>query len=146
MPTGLELLAAHYAKPKKAKRTAEVLVEDEDDPVSNGVTEALRPSKGAFLSALDWIDRPGQVVRNVLRGDLGAAGRQATDFVGDTIDAVLPGDLIGAATKDADYVSGSELVGIDRKESPWLALAGDIGIGIATDPLTYTGLGFVAQG
>lgn len=105
----------------------------------------LRSNRGAFVSALDWIDRPGQAIRNVIRGNPGAAGRQALDFLGDAADAFLPGDLIPEATSEEDYVSGSELVNVDRDKNPWLALAADVGVGIATDPLTFTGLGPLAK-
>ena len=102
--------------------------------------EMLNPDKSALGGFLQWIDRPGQVVRNVLRGDIGAAGRQAVDFLGDAADAFLPGDLIGNATTQKDYLQFSDLVG--ASDLPWYAkLPLDIVGGMATDPLSFLTFG-----
>jgi hypothetical protein len=95
--------------------------------------------KGALLSALDYADRPGQVVRNLLRGNLAGAGRQVGDFLGDTVDAFLPGDLIPEFSRPDDYVSGGDLVGL-HEPGFWKTTA-DIGVGLLTDPLTYLSFG-----
>lgn len=96
--------------------------------------------EGILPNFLRWMDRPGQVVRNTLRGNPGAAGRQLLDFLGETADAALPGDLIPSATKRDDYVSGSELVGMD--DAPWyLRVPTDIGVSVATDPLSFLSFG-----
>lgn len=96
--------------------------------------------EGILPNLLRFVDRPGQVVRNVLRGNVGAAGRQAADIVGELIDAPLPGDWIPSASRREDYVSGSELVGMDQ--TPGFArTATDIGVGLLTDPLTYLSFG-----
>lgn len=103
--------------------------------------------EGLLPNVLRFIDRPGQVVRNVLRGNPGAAMRQGADILGELIDAPLPGDWIPSATSSEDYVSGSELVGMDQ--TPGLArTAVDVGVGMATDPLTYLSFGLlpVAKG
>lgn len=107
-----------------------------DDPMSD---------EGPFLSFLSWLDRPGQAVRNSLRGEFGSAGRQLLDFFGEIPDALLPGNIIPDATRKEDYISGSELVGLDE-DTPWyLKLPTDIGVGIATDPLSLLGVGAVAN-
>ena len=98
--------------------------------------------EGILPNLLRFVDRPGQVVRNVLRGNPGAALRQGADILGELIDAPLPGDWIPSATSRDDYVSGSELVGMDQ--TPGLGMtAVDIGVGIATDPLSYLSFGAI---
>lgn len=98
--------------------------------------------EGILPNLLRFVDRPGQVVRNVLRGNVGAAGRQAADIVGELIDAPLPGDWIPSASRREDYVSGSELGGMDQ--TPGFArTATDIGVGLLTDPLTYLSFGAI---
>jgi hypothetical protein len=84
------------------------------------------------------MDRPGQAVRNVLRGDPMAAARQVADFVVEPLDAALPGDWVPDIARREDYVSGSELAGI---KTPIASTAADIGIGVLTDPLTYLSFG-----
>lgn len=98
--------------------------------------------EGILPNLLRFVDRPGQVVRNVLRGNPGAALRQGADILGELIDAPLPGDWIPSATSRDDYVSGSELVGMDQKPG-FARTAVDIGVGLATDPLTYMSFGAV---
>lgn len=91
------------------------------------------------MSALDWIDKPGQVVRNTLKGNLGGARRQAADFLFDVPD-VLPGDWIPNQATREDDVSGSDLIGLDKEKHPFLGFLGDVGIGTVTDPWFYLGL------
>lgn len=98
--------------------------------------------EGILPNLLRFVDRPGQVVRNVLRGNPGAALRQGADILGELIDAPLPGDWIPSATSREDYVSGSELVGMEQKPG-FARTAVDIGVGLATDPLTYLSFGAV---
>jgi hypothetical protein len=98
--------------------------------------------EGLLPNLLRFVDRPGQVVRNVFRGDFGAAGRQVLDIAGELIDAPLPGDWIPSATSREDYVSGSELVGMEQKPG-FARTAVDIGVGLATDPLTYLSFGAI---
>lgn len=97
--------------------------------------------EGILPNVLRWVDRPGQAVRNVLRGDTGAASRQFLDFLTEPIDAAIPFvDLIPEATKQEDYISGSELAGVEGDYAKPLA---DIVFGAATDPLTYLSFGAV---
>lgn len=94
---------------------------------------------GTLASILGAVDAPGQVVRNLLRGNPGAAGRKARDFLGDLIDAPLPGNWLDHISRPEDDISGGELVGIDEPGiSKTLA---DIGIGVLTDPLSLISFG-----
>lgn len=95
----------------------------------------------AFSAVLRFLGRPGFAVRNVLKGNLGGAVRQAADFVLDPWDAFLPGDLIPEISQKQDYVETSDLVG--GMEPGWAKFGVDLAGGILTDPLTYTGLGLV---
>lgn len=101
--------------------------------------EILAGNKSAFMSFLDWIDRPGQAVMALLQGEGGRAGRQLLDFIGEVPDALLPGDLIPNATTDEDFIAPSELVGMDA-EDPWYTrIPADIVLGTALNPLSYAG-------
>ena len=110
---------------------------------------------GVLPSLLRYLDRYGQVGRHGLRsgydlitGDPASAGRnvrsaalQGVDILGETIDAPLPGDWIPSATGPEDYMSGSELVGAGDMKPGLGRTALDVGVGIATDPLTYLSFG-----
>ncbi len=113
-------------------------------------TDDLLPrNQGAFLSALNWLARPGQVVKNVLTGNFEGAARQAGDFLGDAVDAALPGDWIPQFSRPQDEVQGSQLLGLDdawRKEHPFLNMAASLPVDILSDPLTYTGFGPLIKG
>jgi hypothetical protein len=99
------------------------------------------PEKGAFMSFIDWLDRPGQAVRSALSGEFGRAGRHVLDFLGEVPDAFLPGDIIPQATKQRDFRAPSEFVGMDQ-DAPWYyRLPVDLAVGIATDPLSLLTLG-----
>lgn len=99
---------------------------------------------GLFSSILDWISTPGYAVRNVLRGDLKAAGKNLLDFGGDVIDAALPGDWIGHLSTPQDKPQTSDLLG--GMEDGW----GKFGVNLIgdtlTDPLTYIPGALVAKG
>ena len=104
-------------------------------------------SEGLLSSVFTAIDRPGQIVRNVIKGRNQSALRHLGQLGLDSIDAFLPGDwLRNDLATEEDDVSGSDLVNIDREKSPWLATAADLGFGILTDPLTYTGFGPILKG
>lgn len=110
---------------------------------------------GVLPSLLRYLDRFGQVGRHGLRsiydvatGDPASAGRnlksaalQGVDILGDTIDAPLPGNLIPAATGPEDYMSGAELVGAGDMAPGVGRTVLDVGVGLATDPLTYLSFG-----
>lgn len=102
--------------------------------------DAFAP-EGILPNVLRWADRPGQAFRNILRGNPAAAGRQALDFFGEGADALLPGDWIPQATGQGDYVSGSELVGMDQNTPSIGRTAADIGVGLVTDPLAFLSFG-----
>lgn len=97
----------------------------------------------AFSAALRWLGRPGYVTRNILRGDIGGAARQFGDLVLDPLDAVLPGDLIPEVSRKQDYVEASDLIG--GMDEGIGKLAVDVGGGMLTDPLTYTGIGLLTK-
>lgn len=110
------------------------------------MADDFEPEQGPFLSFLNWLDRPGQVVRNLIRGNPGAAGRQTLDFLGEIPDALLPGNLIPDATSKDDYVSPHALVGMSD-DAPWYErVPTDIGLGILTDPLSLIGVGELKAG
>lgn len=97
-------------------------------------------SSGPFISALGWMDDLGQVPLNVLRGRFKSAGKKAVDILGDIPDAILPGDWIPHLSDEEDATSGSEVLGIDKKNHPILGAIADIAVGTAANPLTYLGL------
>lgn len=97
----------------------------------------------AFSAALRWLSRPGYMARNVLKGDIGGAARQFGDLVLDPLDAILPGDVIPEVSKPTDYVEASDLVG--GMDPGWGKFTVDVFGGMATDPLTYTGLGILTK-
>jgi len=101
----------------------------------------LRPEKGAFLSFLDWLDRPGAAVRNLLSGNFEGAYRQALEAGFEVPDAILPGDAIPSVVRPEDEISGSELVGVDRDKNPILGTAADIGVETLLNPTTYLTFG-----
>lgn len=104
------------------------------------MADAFDPEpQGAFLSALDWLDKPGQVVRNSLKGNFSGAAKNFGDFLLDPIDAILPGDWIPELAGKEDKVSGSQLVGVDSEAHPVGGFLADVGVGILTDPLTFLG-------
>lgn len=94
---------------------------------------------GLFLSALDWADRPFQVVGNLINGNPGAAGRHALDFLGDIVDAPLPGNWIHHLAKPEDQITGSKLAGMTEDDPELLRFAADVGLGTALNPLSYLG-------
>lgn len=94
---------------------------------------------GAFTSFLDWMDEVGQVPKNLLRGNPGAAGRNFLDALGDVVDAPLPGDWIPHIAKREDKVSGGELLGL-KEPGPLKAVA-DVIIDTATNPLSLLTFG-----
>jgi hypothetical protein len=107
---------------------------------------ARQPPKGAFLSFLDYMDEFAQVPKNLLRGNLGAAGRHTANILGNTLDAALPGDWLPDFREEGDDVSSADLVGIDDKEHPLLAGATNFVGDTLLNPLTYIPGGLLAKG
>ena len=64
------------------------------------------PDRGPFLGFLGWLKEAGEVPLNLLRGRPGAAGRKAVDFLGDTVDAAIPGDWIPHVSTEDDHAIG----------------------------------------
>lgn len=106
----------------------------------NPVTPA---DPGLLASLADQIALPGYAVRNLLRGDVAAAAKNAADFGLNMIDAALPGDLIPQISEDADKPQFRQIVDVgDDLLGNALNFAGDV----ATDPLTYVPGAAVAKG
>ena len=101
----------------------------------------VRQQPGAFGSVLRWMDRPFQVIGNMVQGRPGASARNMADFVLEPFDAVIPFiDLIPTISKPEDETSGSEMLGL--QDSHWLPkLAADIVVGSALNPMSYFTLG-----
>lgn len=154
MPTGLEFLAQAYAPRQNRVREPVPSLREiaEPDAASTDIPpeDILPKNQGAFLSFLNWVGRPGQVVKNVLTGNLEGAGRQALDFGADFTDAMIPFvDAIPEFSRKQDYVEGSQVLGLDdqwRKENPLLNLAASLPVDILTDPLTFTGFAPIVKG
>lgn len=101
---------------------------------------------GLLSDVLTEVDRFGQVSRNLLKGQVGGAARQATQLGLNAFDAFLPGDwFANDIAREEDVVDGSDLLGIDREKSPIWAGVTDVALGILTDPLTYTGIGLAGN-
>lgn len=149
MPTGLELLAAQFdRKPQRAPVDEPVSAPDETGIPGIAEPSVIAPrNQGAFLSALNWLARPGQVVKNVVTGNIEGAGRQLADFVAEPVDAVIPFiDAIPQFSRPQDEVEGASLLGIDREKSPILGAVASLGVDVLTDPLTYVGFGPLVRG
>lgn len=99
--------------------------------------------ESALEGFLKWLGRPGAAVRDVLGGNFGGAVRQAGDFFLDPIDAVLPGDVLPELSRPEDYKEFSDLIG--GMEPGIGKTAVDIIGGIATDPMTFLGVGPLAK-
>ena len=95
---------------------------------------------GPFISALGWMNDLGQVPMNVLRGRFKSAGKKAVDILGDIPDAVIPGDWIPHISENEDNTTGSEVLGIDDEKHPLFAGIADLGLGVATNPVSYLGV------
>lgn len=100
-------------------------------------------NESAFEGFLRWMGRPRSAVVDALRGNVSGAGRQLADFALDPIDAVLPGDLIPAASRPMDNGTASDLVG--GMEPGLSRTAVDVLGNTLLDPITYTGFGPVAK-
>lgn len=111
---------------------------------STGEAELELNQPSGFQSFLRWLGRPGYAVRNLMHGDVGGSIRQLAELPLDLVDAVIPGDVIPQITKEgSDYTEASDLIG---GMDPGLGkTAVDIIGGIATDPLTYTGVGLITK-
>jgi hypothetical protein len=97
-----------------------------------------------------WLSETGEIGRNVLRGNVGAAGRHLGNFLVQPLDALLPGDAIPDITRPEDQYSTGEMIkdvtGMDTEEAPWyVKYPLEIGAGAITDPLTYVPGGVIAS-
>ena len=143
MPTGLELLAQSYAnKPVKPRRTVDMFPEDgaqpEPPPVVPEAPDLNNPS--AFESTLRTVGLGGYAVRNALMGNVEGIGRNAVDALTAIPRAILPGDQSNwELSRAQDRPEFSDVVG--GMEPGWAKLGVDIAGGIATDPLSFLGVG-----
>lgn len=106
----------------------------------DGITPA---DPGLLASLADQISLPGYALRNLIRGDFGAAGRNAADFGLNLADAALPGDLIPEISGDNDRPEFREVFGApDGLLGEAVNFAGNV----ITDPLTFVPGAAVAKG
>lgn len=84
--------------------------------------EALQRERSGIGEFFDFLGQTSQPLLNLFAGRPGAAGRQALDVVGKTIDAGIPGDAIPQFARPSDFTSASEIIadaaGIDREDIP----------------------------
>ncbi len=105
---------------------------------------SLEPDKSAFLEFLEYLGRPGQVVKNTLGGRGESALRHYGQMGLDGIDAFLPGDwLPNDVARPEDDLSGRELIGAD---DDFMGNVAGFGIDMLTDPLTYVPGAVFAKG
>jgi hypothetical protein len=82
-----------------------------------------RPGQSAWMSFLDWIQRPQQAVMATAHGNLAGAGRQLEDFLLGPVDAIPGIDVAQRHTAADEYSTGSRV--------------GDMAASVALNPLTY---------
>lgn len=114
----------------------------------DGVTPA---DPGLLASIADELALPGYTVRNLMKGNLGGAGRNLADLALNVIDAPFPGDWFPEISGKEDRPEFEELIGPidDGIIGSTVNIAGNI----LTDPVTYIpgaqlakGAGMVAKG
>lgn len=100
--------------------------------------------RGAFLSFMDELARPGQIVKNLLSGNGTGALHQTEQLGANVLDAFLPGDwLPNDIAKQEDYISGRDLIGAPDDVT---GHALGFGIDLLTDPTTYIPASWAAKG
>lgn len=98
---------------------------------------------GLLPSLADEISLPGYAGRNLIRGDLGAAGRNVADFGLNILDSLLPGDWIPEISGPEDRPEFSDVFGTpDGALGDVVNFAGNV----LTDPLTLVPGAAVAKG
>ncbi len=97
--------------------------------------------QGFFMSGLDFLDRLSQPVKNSLVGNWGGAGRQTLDLLGDLVDAPLPGDWIPHVSQPEDFVTPSQIIGVNPETDPWTSRIADFVGDVGLNPSTYLGMG-----
>ncbi len=90
---------------------------------------------GLLASILDTASLGGSAARNVLKGNLGGAGRNLIDVGGRALDALIPGDWIPDVSGPGDRPEFRDVVdlGGDNAFTDTLNFLGDV----ATDPVSY---------
>ncbi len=105
----------------------------------------FKPDRGAILSFLESLGRPGQAIKNTVKGRLGSAGRQLGQLGMDLVDAGLPGDWLPNDFASAeDDISGAEVIGLEDKG--FLNKTAGFGVDLVTDPLTWIPGGVAVKG
>lgn len=99
---------------------------------------------GLLASVADQISLPGYGVRNLLRGDMEAAGRNVADFILNIPDAILPGDLIPEISGEGDRPDFEDVAG--TSDGTFLGDAVNFLGNVATDPITYIPGAALAKG
>ncbi len=98
--------------------------------------DPLAPADPGLLSSiLDTARLPGFALRNLIKGNLGGAGRNLVDLAGRGLDAALPGDWIPDVSTAEDRPEFKDVfdLGGDNLGTDILNFAGDV----ATDPVSY---------
>lgn len=108
------------------------------------MAELLPEDPGLLSSVLDELALPGYLVRNLLRGDLGAASRNLVDFGGNLVDAALPGDWIPSVSGKDDKPEFSDLIG--GMDDGWAKFGVNLVGNTLTDPLSFIPGTAVAKG
>ncbi len=107
--------------------------------------ERVTPADPGLLSSIaDEISLPGYALRNLMRGDIGAAGRNVADFGLNLLDAPLPGDWIPEISGSEDRPSFQDVVG--PIDDGLLGSTIDFAGNVITDPLTYVPGAAVVKG
>ncbi len=112
-----------------------------DKPEPNADVQSLDlDNPSAFESILKTVGLGGYGVRNILKGNIEGAGRNLVDLISSPLRAVLPGDQSSwEMSRQEDLPEFSELIG--GMEPGLGKTAVDVLGGIATDPLSFLGVG-----
>lgn len=106
--------------------------------------ERVTPADPGLLSSLaDQLSLPGYAVRNLLLGEGESAARNVGDFALNTLDALIPGDVIPELSQQRDRPEFRDVVEMPDN------FAGSVGnfLGnVVTDPITYVPGAAVAKG
>ena len=107
-------------------------LEMEDD----GVGDGFEPSKTLLGNVLDFAGQTSQPILNLGAGRFGTAGMHILDLAAQTLDSTLPGDLIPRLTDKSDFLTPSEVLGVDEVLPGLAQLPIDIAGEVITSPLS----------
>lgn len=100
------------------------------------MADPLAPADPGLLSSvLNAASLPGYALRNLLRGEGAAAGRNVVDLIGNAADALVPGDWLSDISAESDKPDFRDVVdlGGDSLGTDILNFVGNV----ATDPISY---------